>query len=126
MPGQSDRVYIAYDVLVDSNVPLGTTLINGASISTQDMDENLADNIDDQNIQTPLPDVSVQINTPQSAFPGTSFDYSVVYQNNARACASDAYVLHTIPDILPTGSNGLGDITIDGLSTTTGDIYIRT
>lgn len=88
IPAQSDHIYVSYDVRIDENFPYGTTLTNGAWLTTRNNESNLSNNSDFQDIQTPIPDPATTINAPDTVLPGNSFHYTVDYTNRARACST--------------------------------------
>lgn len=98
----------------------GADLLNGVRISTTNVEDDLSNNTDNEQVRVPHPDPTITMNTPFSVLPGDPFSYTITYQNLNRACARDAYVIHTLPDVFPTGTpDGQSDILLSSITTTT-------
>ncbi len=72
----------------------------------------------------PLPNLRVIANPDMTVDPGEDFSYTLTASNRSRVCAEDAYVVHLLPDVVPS-ADGQADYKITHISTNTGTIYYR-
>lgn len=98
--GNSEHIYITYEVTVDGTTPDGTTMTNGAEIGNGIPEEPDYENTSSQPVTVPYPDVTIKIDTPATVLPGQSFPYTITYNNVNRTCGENAYIVHTLPDDL--------------------------
>jgi uncharacterized delta-60 repeat protein/uncharacterized repeat protein (TIGR01451 family) len=116
LPGNSEDIYISYNVEVHSSVAPGTTLTNTATIATSLAEDLIYPNNDNREVITPLPDPYIFKYTRPSVvvLPGESFEYVISYGNNSRETAQGVYLIDSLPDY---DNDNQADLTI--LSTVT-------
>lgn len=85
-PPLSDDVRITYRTVVQSSVFNGTTLTNGASVSTPTTEDLIYPNLSSQNVQVPFPDPYVTISADAIVMPDDEFETTISYGNTARTC----------------------------------------
>jgi uncharacterized repeat protein (TIGR01451 family)/uncharacterized delta-60 repeat protein len=100
LPGNSEDIYISYNVEVHSSVAPGTTLTNTATIATSLAEDLIYPNNDNREVITPLPDPYIFKYTRPSVvvLPGDSFEYVISYGNNSRETAQGVYIIDSLPD----------------------------
>ncbi len=96
--GHSPDIYIRYTTLVQNTVQSGVTLINGASISNNFVEDDNYSNNDSQPVSTPYPDPYIIKTGSTIVDPGENITYTLNYGNAARIAATGTYFIDTLPD----------------------------
>lgn len=106
IPGSSEDIYIRYSGIVDGDIPLGVSLINGAKVITADPQDNNYEKEDQQEIQVPYPSLYVEMESPRIVEWGWVFDYEIKYGNQSRMCANKTQLVLALPN-QELGSSGI-------------------
>lgn len=106
IPGSSEDIYIRYSGIVDGDIPLWVSLINGAKVITADPQDNNYEKEDQQEIQVPYPSLYVEMESPRIVEWGWVFDYEIKYGNQSRMCANKTQLVLALPN-QELGSSGI-------------------
>ena len=91
---------------MQSNTIDGTTLSNGATISTTTTEDAIYSNSSSQNIQVPYPDPYTTTTVTNSVLPGEDIDITIRYANDSRTCTKSG-VEQILPSIVVAQESGL-------------------
>ena len=116
LPARSADVIISYSAIVDGTVRNGTTLTNGASVTTSTAEDGLLANDSAADIRTPLPDPFVTLTGDAVVLPGGAGSWTIGYGNSTRPVTTDVAIVLDVPDfdadgavdVVVTGANGYG------------------
>lgn len=114
---------VTYQTLVTAGLKAGTAVDNVAEVDTETSQDSEDKNTDDSKTKIPFPDMTTTVTGSPTVIPGESTSYTINYQNTARTCAKDAYIVHRLPDAVPQTPDGRADMKITHISANTGTIY---
>ncbi|MDO4773865.1 MAG: hypothetical protein Q4A37_01940, partial [Candidatus Saccharibacteria bacterium] len=110
IPGDSADITLQYIVRVHAATQPGTSLTNGATVTTTTLEDPTYPNGDNKTVTTPLPDPYVRKTASQATvLPGDAVDYYVAYGNASREASLGSLVVDGLPDY---DGDGRTDVTV--------------
>jgi uncharacterized repeat protein (TIGR01451 family) len=106
LPASSAQVLVTYAATVGAVAP-GTSLTNGASVSTSTGEDDTDNNADDAPVRVPLPDPTVTLAVDAVVLSGASTTTVVGWQNTTRADGGATGLVLSLPDV-----DGDGDVDV--------------